>query len=272
MFQEYALFPHKDVLGNVSFGLRMAGWDGEAIQERVSEVLSLVGLEGFERRDVSQLSGGERQRVALARSLAPQPRLLMLDEPLGALDRSLRERLLREIPAILKQVGITTITVTHDQEEAFAMADQVVVMRAGRVVQQGTPEAVYRHPASAWVARFLGMNGLLDARIVGSDRVETALGILHVRGVEKEAGEAAKLLVRPEAARWEDQGVNCVEGIVVERSFLGGAYRLTVQFDQQETLVFEWPLGERVPDVTENVVLSLAPSHLTLLAEDEVEL
>jgi ABC-type sugar transport system ATPase subunit len=149
MFQEYALFPHRDVFGNVAFGLRMAGWGRGRVWQRAREVLELVDLGGFEHRDVNQLSGGERQRVALARSLAPRPRLLMLDEPLGALDRTLRERLLEELPAILKRVGVTTITVTHDQEEAFAIADRVVVMRAGRVVQQGTPEEVYRHPASS---------------------------------------------------------------------------------------------------------------------------
>jgi ABC-type Fe3+/spermidine/putrescine transport system ATPase subunit len=137
MFQEYALFPHKDVFGNVAFGLRMQRLSHEAVAGQVAEALALVGLGGFEHRDVSQLSGGERQRVALARSLAPRPRLLMLDEPLGALDRTLRERLLGELPGILRRAGVTAITVTHDQEEAFALSDRVVVMRAGRVVQVG---------------------------------------------------------------------------------------------------------------------------------------
>jgi ABC-type Fe3+/spermidine/putrescine transport system ATPase subunit len=140
MFQEYALFPHKDVFGNVAFGLQMQGLSRDPVTARVTEVLELVGLVGFERRDVNQLSGGERQRVALARSLAPQPRLLMLDEPLGALDRALRERLMDELPDILRRAGVTAITVTHDQEEAFALADRVVLMRAGRVVGGGLPE------------------------------------------------------------------------------------------------------------------------------------
>jgi len=268
MFQEYALFPHKDVFGNVAFGLRMAGWDREAIRTRVAEVLALVGLRGFEQRDVNLLSGGERQRVALARSLAPQPRLLMLDEPLGALDRALRERLLEELPAILKQVGVTTITVTHDQEEAFAIADRVVVMRDGRVVQQGTPEAVYRRPASPWVARFLGLTSLLTARVVAEGMVETTLGRFRVedRGAG-EVGAEGVLLVRPEAARPEGEGPNRVGGVVVERAFRGSIYRLTLRFRGGDELTFEWPAGQQVPEVGEEVVLSLSPREMVFLRE-----
>ncbi|GAF89341.1 unnamed protein product, partial [marine sediment metagenome] len=213
MFQEYALFPHKDVVGNVAFGLRMQGLSREPVAARVVEVLELVGLTGFEHRDVNQLSGGERQRVALARSLAPQPRLLMLDEPLGALDRALRERLMDELPDMLRRAGVTAITVTHDQEEAFALADRVVLMRAGRVVQAGTPEEVYRRPASAWVARFLGLTNLLNARMVEPGLVETPIGALRVKdlgfglwdlGSTPYLGygtSATQLLIRPEAAR-----------------------------------------------------------------------
>lgn len=266
MFQEYALFPHQDVFGNVSFGLRMAGWPTRQVAARVAEVLDLVGLAGFERRDVNQLSGGERQRVALARSLAPQPRLLMLDEPLGALDRALRERLLEELPAILKRVGVTTITVTHDQEEAFAIADRLVVMRDGRVAQQGTPESVYQHPASAWVARFLGLTNLLEGRLVAPRLVETALGRLQVDDVGLWPGEIdLALLVRPEAARPEGQGPNRVSGVVVERAFRGSFYRVGVRFSGQVELTLEWPAGWPVPRLGEAVTLALDPSSLTLV-------
>jgi ABC-type Fe3+/spermidine/putrescine transport system ATPase subunit len=153
MFQDYALFPHKDVAANVAFGLRMQAWTLRQSEARIAEMLELVGLEGYEQRRVYDLSGGEQQRVALARSLAPGPRLLMLDEPLGSLDRALREELMNELRAILKQVGVTSIYVTHDQQEAFAVADRVIVMKRGCIVQQGTPQAVYWRPASAWVAR-----------------------------------------------------------------------------------------------------------------------
>ncbi len=149
MFQDYALFPHRTVGENVAFGLQMKKQlNRTAIQARVTAMLTLVGLEDFADRNVIELSGGERQRVALARSLAPKPQLLLLDEPLGALDRNLRERLLRELPGILRQVDVTTITVTHDQEEAFALADQVIILHEGKVAQQGPPELVYRAPAN----------------------------------------------------------------------------------------------------------------------------
>ncbi len=165
MFQDFALFPHRDVFGNVAFGLQMAKWSSAQIELRVREVLELVGLPGFERRDVNTLSGGEAQRVALARSLAPGPRLLMLDEPLGSLDRTLRERLVIDLRQILRQSHQTAIYVTHDQEEAFIIADRVVVMNAGRVEQTGPAQEIYRQPAGVFVARFLGLNNLIPGEV-----------------------------------------------------------------------------------------------------------
>jgi len=263
MFQEYALFPHKDVFDNVAFGLRMAGWPQPAIRARVEQVLELVGLSGFARRDVNLLSGGERQRVALARSLAPQPRLLMLDEPLGALDRALRERLLSELPALLRQVGVTAITVTHDQEEAFALADRLVVMHAGQVIQQGAPEAVYHCPASVEVARFLGLTNLLPARPAGDDTVETPLGRLVVG--TPSADDRTVLLVRPEAIRPAGTGVNRVEGTVIERAFRGGTYRLTWRTPDGIELTGDWPSSQPAPAVGEHITLTLDPAGLVLL-------
>lgn len=266
MFQEYALFPHKNVFENVAFGLRMSGWDREAVRRRVAEVLQWVGLVGFEERDVSQLSGGERQRVALARSLAPQPRLLMLDEPLGALDRILRERLLEELPAILKRAGVATITVTHDQEEAFALADRVLVMRDGRVVQQGTPEEVYRRPASAWVARFLGLGNLLPAKVAAPGDVETCLGRIRLEGADQwRPGQQAVLLVRPEAARPGRGPVNEVAAEVRERAFRGGHYRLGLECAPGVRLTLMWPSGTSVPDIGQEVRFYLDPGELMLL-------
>jgi len=268
MFQEYALFPHKDVFGNVAFGLRMQGLGREALAARVAGVLQLVGLAGFEHRDVNQLSGGERQRVALARSLAPQPRLLMLDEPLGALDRALRERLMAELPGILRRAGVTGITVTHDQEEAFAIADRVVLMRAGRVVQVGTPETVYRQPASAWAADFLGLVNLLDARIVGDRLVETPIGTLQLGNLDFglwTLGFAAQLLIRPEAARLDEAGPNALQGVVTERAFRGEHYRLGVRHASGVELAFNFPAGATLPAPGEALIFSLEPGALVLL-------
>ncbi|MBN1977097.1 MAG: ABC transporter ATP-binding protein [Anaerolineae bacterium] len=267
MFQEYALFPHKDVFGNVAFGLRMHGLDHKVVAARVSEALALVGLAGFERRDVSQLSGGERQRVALARSLAPHPRLLMLDEPLGALDRNLRERLLDELPQILHQAGATAITVTHDQEEAFAIAGRVVLMHGGRVVQTGTPREVYRRPASAWVAQFLGLTNLLDARVV-ENGIETEIGKLTIPSLKSQIANR-KLLIRPEAAQLGDAGPNVVHGVVTERSFRGERYRLGIRHASGVELAFNIPANVDLPDCGEPITLSLDPQALTILPAEK---
>ena len=168
MFQDYALFPHKDVFANVAFGPRMQGQSPAEVAARVGEELALVGLSGYDHRRVIELSGGEQQRVALARSLAARPQLLLLDEPLGALDRAIREQLMNEFRAILKRLGLTAVYVTHDQEEAFAIADRVLIMRArpesgqgGWIEQDGLPDQVYRYPATSYVARFLGFRNLL---------------------------------------------------------------------------------------------------------------
>jgi ABC-type Fe3+/spermidine/putrescine transport system ATPase subunit len=154
MFQGYALFPHLDVAGNVGFGLRMAGHDG--IEAEVTEALRWVGLAGFEDRQIDSLSGGERQRVALARTLAPHPRLVMLDEPLGALDRNLRQRLVEDTRAVLDEREVTAIVVTHDREEAVAMSDRLALMRDGRIVQTGILEDILANPVDNWVTDFLG--------------------------------------------------------------------------------------------------------------------
>jgi thiamine transport system ATP-binding protein len=161
MFQDHALFPHRDVLGNVAFGLRMQHLARTEVDARARRALTRVGLAGFESRRVRDLSGGEQQRVALARALAPEPRLLMLDEPLGSLDRALRERLVLDLSELLRSLGVTALFVTHDQDEAFALADRVVLLRDGRVEQEGPPQEVWTRPATESAARFLGFANLL---------------------------------------------------------------------------------------------------------------
>jgi ABC-type Fe3+/spermidine/putrescine transport system ATPase subunit len=278
MFQDYALFPHKDVVANVAFGLRMRGRPRPEVKARVAEMVDLVGLAGYEGRRVYDLSGGEQQRVALARSLAPGPRLLMLDEPLGSLDRALREALMNELRIILKDVGVTTVYVTHDQEEAFAVADRVIIMERGCIVQQGTPQAVYRRPASPWVARFLGMSNLLPGRVRALDplEVDTPLGI--VTPAEPVAGGAAvghavTLLIRPEGARL---AAECpagdsvlVEGDVRSCSFRGSHYRLVIRHAQDVDLAFDLlSEAETLPQPGERVALALRPEAISLWVEE----
>ncbi|MFI1400280.1 ABC transporter ATP-binding protein [Streptomyces sp. NPDC020681] len=217
MFQDHQLFPQRDVGGNVAFGLRMHGIGRAEQARRVDELLDLVGLPGARRRAVASLSGGEQQRVALARALAPEPRLLMLDEPLGQLDRGLRERLVVELRGLFGRLGTTVLAVTHDQGEAFALADRVVVMREGRIAQAGTPLEVWQRPASEFVARFLGFDNVVAATVSGT-AADTVWGKVPVPDGSPE-GEC-RLLVRPTGVRLTDpaDGLHCtVEG----RTFRG---------------------------------------------------
>ncbi len=273
MFQDFALFPHRDVAANVAFGLRMQSLPRHQIDRRVVEMLDLVGLAGYEGRRVYDLSGGEQQRVALARSLAPGPRLLMLDEPLGSLDRALREELMNELRVILTRVGVASIYVTHDQEEAFAVGDRVIILRRGRIVQQGAPQAVYRRPASPWVARFLGLANLVPGRVVGLEplRVDTPLGALELAGSETvELGQTVTLLIRPEAARLAeecaDEGDLEIEGTVRACSFRGSTHRLTIHHQAGLELAFEL-VSDRatLPGLDEPVRLALRPQAIGLL-------
>jgi ABC-type Fe3+/spermidine/putrescine transport system ATPase subunit len=202
MFQDYALFPHMNVSKNIAFGLKMSGRTPAEAEERIEAVLDLVNLPGYGQRAVDTLSGGEQQRVALARALAPEPRLLMLDEPLGALDRELRERLLIELGNLLRALGQTALYVTHDQEEAFAIADQVVVLNAGRVEQIGPPQEIYLRPKSMFIARFLGFRNFLPGTVVSTEdgpEIETKVGRFRWDPLPA-GGENPIVVIRPDAA------------------------------------------------------------------------
>ncbi len=217
MFQDHQLFPQRDVGGNVAFGLRMRGTPRAEQTRRVRELLDLVGLPGASGRAVAALSGGEQQRVALARALAPSPRLLMLDEPLGQLDRSLRERLVVELRELFGRLGTTVLAVTHDQGEAFALADRVVVMRDGLIAQSGTPLEVWQRPADAFVARFLGFENVVEATVTDGVAV-TPWGKVPV---PRDAPEGTRpLLVRPAGVRLvpAGEGLRCT---VTARTFRG---------------------------------------------------
>lgn len=257
MFQDYALFPHRDVAANVAFGLRMRSERPPAIAVRVAEVLDLVGLGGFGHRRVHQLSGGEQQRVALARALAPSPELLMLDEPLGSLDRTLRDRLVDELRELFTRLGITIIYVTHDQAEAFTVADRVVVMRAGRVVQEGRPDEVWRRPADAFVARFLGLTNLIPVD-VGDRTAATPWGPVAVPDAPDGPGE---LLIRPDGLI---PGAGPVTGEVTASAFRGDHFRVRVATDAGPVLDADVPAGS-VPEVGDGVEFSIAPDGVTIV-------
>ena len=313
MFQDFALFPHKNVFENVAFGLRMSGMDRSSIQRRVTEMLDLVDLAGYEARRVYELSGGQQQRVALARSLAPSPALLMFDEPLGSLDRTLREELMGELRRILKTVAVssggrsqtavalqgspesslagegrasmTALYVTHDQQEAFAVADRVIILNNGRIEQEGPPLALYRQPANRFVARFLGMQNLLPGRLL-SDPLEsealvaTSLGTLrgrrHVPGLA--VGDAVTVLLRPDAAslilaaEGSGQVENVVHGQLRSLSFRGSQVKIEVAHGLDTRFVFELPgaVADALPPVGQPVSLVFDPEGVAVLVAEEL--
>ena len=227
VFQHYALFPHLSVRRNVSFGLEMLGRRRDEITGITEKMLNLVGLGALGDRRPDQLSGGQRQRVALARALAPQPKILLLDEPLSALDLKLRQKMRLELKSLQRETGITFIFVTHDQEEALAMSDRVAVMSEGRLQQLGTPEEIYETPVNRFVADFIGGSNLVDAEIAGEGRVRVAgLGELGVETGKRATGAAVTLCIRPERLALglgRTGGGELGPFRVAERTYLGNA-------------------------------------------------
>jgi ABC-type Fe3+/spermidine/putrescine transport system ATPase subunit len=253
VFQDYALFPHLDVFDNVGFGLKMRNTTKSRshkdakknksfvplslgdfvaiseveIQKRVSEVLDLVNLEGFEHRKVTDLSGGEQQRVALARALAPNPRLLMFDEPLGALDRTLKEELLDELRRILHHTHVPAIYVTHDQEEAFAVGDRILILHEGRIICEGSPQQIVARPCSAWTAQFLGLGNVIKGIIVDNQVIKTEFGTFTVSCPENnQKGENVDLLVHSQDVGEE---TNVIQGRVTDALFQKEGYKVTLE-------------------------------------------
>jgi iron(III) transport system ATP-binding protein len=238
VFQHYALFPHLDVRGNVAFGLESLGVRGDALGTRVARALELVDLAGYGERRIGQLSGGQQQRVALARALAPEPRVLLLDEPLSNLDPTLRERTRREIREVIHRVGITTVLVTHEQDEAFDLGDRVAVMRGGRLEQVGTPDELYGAPANSFVGGFVGRSSLADVVVVGPGARGVRIGFEGVEwDIETPPGRPvpppgpAQLLVRPEALRLTTDEPGAVPATVAGRRFVGPSALVTARTD-----------------------------------------
>jgi spermidine/putrescine transport system ATP-binding protein len=261
VFQSYALFEHLDVTGNVAFGLKRRKVDGDEIRERVKETLELVQLTGREKSKPRELSGGQKQRVALARALVNRPAVLLLDEPLGALDLQLRKQMQVELKGIQREVGITFLYVTHDQEEALAMSDRIAVMEDGEVRQCGTPEEVYERPRGPFVAGFIGISNLLSATVENGG-LRLASGTLCAAAVPDDCSDGASvhLSVRPEKI-WVDEleeGMVSVAGTLVERVYVGTTTQVIVELSPGVRLVAleqntararsddRWEIGDRV--------------------------
>jgi iron(III) transport system ATP-binding protein len=267
IFQEYALFPHLNVQDNVAFGLKVRGVGREARHARACGLLELLGLGGLERRMPRELSGGQRQRVAMARSLILEPQVLLLDEPLGALDAQVRRQLVDELRSLQRRLGLTFVYVTHDQAEAMALSDRVVVMNRGRVVQDGSPDDVYRRPATTFVARFLGDCNILDGKLLG---VSGPSAIVDVTGfgtvtIGTDANPAVvhaepsvKVALRPEDVRVVSAGEGRAAARVVDRTFLGPEIRYLLDV-----------AGARVQAMTDHDVLFDPDSPVELAWRDD---
>lgn len=261
VFQNYALFPHMSVYDNIAYGLKIKKAGKAEIKERVTKMLSLVQLEGFEKRMPSEMSGGQRQRVAIARALINNPKVLLLDEPLGALDLQLRRQMQHELKRLQKKLGITFIYITHDQEEAINMSDVIVVMRDGVFEQSGTPSEIYDHPKTSYVAKFVGSANILTGRAVQTDDdtvvIESEYGTMVCKkeqyGVN--AGDKLTVAVRSEnISVWREQKSEyAIRGTITEKSFVGGMLRIAAALsDDTEVVIsrhginFNYDIGEQV--------------------------
>ncbi len=274
VFQNYALFPHLTVAENIAYGLRERRLDRQTIERRVQEMLRLVALEGYGNRYPRQLSGGQQQRVALARSLVIEPAVLLLDEPLGALDLKLRRQMQLELKRIQNQVGITFIYVTHDQEEALTMSDQIAVMNQGRIEQLGPPEELFDRPRTRFVADFLGAANVLTAEVLAADRTSACLALAGGRLVVHEPdlapGQTVAVVIRPHWLRFARDGDAAVwQGRVTERVYKGATIAYRVELDAVTAVTVEVPTGtgDLLPTVGETVGLAVAPDRVRVVRE-----
>lgn len=277
VFQNYAIFPHMNVFDNIAFGLRMRKLKRSEIQSRVRAALQQVGLPGYENRYQREMSGGEQQRVALARVLVTEPHILLLDEPLSALDKQLREEMKYWIKDLQQQLGITTVYVTHDQGEALAMSDRIAVMRGGSVLQVGTPREIYERPTDLFVTSFIGESNLLPGLIVGSSGTETCLRIGEQEVVTPvvsgaTAGQKVWLAIRPEnilIVDSADSEFNRLRATIVKETFQGSLIRYEAQYDSQSIVVEEQNSPDRaIYPVGSNVCLGWRVNNSIVLPAD----
>ena len=271
VFQSYALFPHLTIFENVAFGLRRSKVKGSEVRTRTEEMLQVVGLKGYGNRKPRQLSGGQQQRVALGRALVNRPRVLLLDEPLGALDLKLRKEMQFELKRIQHDMGITFVHVTHDQEEAMTMADSIVVMNDGRIEQMGEPAELYESPATAFVANFLGVSNLLHGTVEGSGAVRLDGGtVLRVSPAALDGHRGAVSVgIRPEKLRIADSGTNTLSGEIVDRAYVGVSTQYVVRTPVGDVSVYVQGAGLQAPG--ERMELSFEPDATFVVSRSEGE-
>ena len=249
IFQRYALFPHLNVYDNIAFGLRIKKMKEKDIAKKVGEMLELVNLKGFQKRDISSLSGGQQQRVAIARALAVEPRVLLLDEPLGALDLKLRKDMQVELKNIQKRMGITFIYVTHDQQEALSMSDTVVVMNDGRIQQIGTPIDIYNEPKNAFVADFIGESNILDGVMLDDFKAKFSGAIFQCLDKGFKVNESVDIVVRPEDVDVVPYGEGTISGVITSNTFKGVHFEMIVDIDNFKWMIQTtdyYPVGTKI--------------------------
>lgn len=269
VFQNYALFPHMNVYDNVAFGLVQKNVPKETIKQKVSDILELVRLSGFEKRRIQQMSGGQQQRVALARALVNEPEVLLLDEPLGALDQKLRKSMQVELKQLQEKLGITFILVTHDQEEALSMSDRIAVMNEGRIEQVGKPYEIYEHPKTRFVADFIGVSNFLKVSVkdITSDIINLNLGGIHLKarknGVPCKAGDELEVSIRPErlwlSRKPDKRADNVLKGAIADVRFLGDVFHYDVRLNENVHILVS----------RQNLVFQEDESNFTPLAEGD---
>lgn len=261
VFQRYALFPHLDVFDNIAFGLKIKKISKNEIETRVKNMLRLVNLEGFEKRSIDSLSGGQQQRVAIARALVNEPRVLLLDEPLGALDLKLRKDMQIELKNMQKRIGITFIYVTHDQEEALTMSDTIVVMDKGKIQQVGTPVDIYNEPKNSFVARFIGESNIIDGIMHEDYIVEFSGRVFECVDKGFERGEAVDVVIRPEDMEIVNPDDGIIKGIVTSVIFKGVHYEMMLQDGD-----IEWKIHSTImKEIGTKIGINIKPENIHVM-------
>ena len=264
VFQKYALFPHMNVYENIAFGLKLKKMPKDIIDQKVKEMLKLVALEGYENRDIEALSGGQQQRVAIARALVNEPKVLLLDEPLGALDMKLRKEMQIELKKIQQKLGITFIFVTHDQEEALTMSDTIVVMNKGEIQQMGSPEDIYNEPANSFVAKFIGESNIVDGIMLDDFKVEFGGRIFDCVDKGFEKNEAIEVVIRPEDFEMVKYENGMLKGTVTSIIFKGVHYEIEVK-DENHTWILH---NTKHAEIGSKIGLSLDPESIHIMKKE----